>query len=498
MRASLSVRASLGVKDIPVYARRRQRGASMIVICSSCQTRFRVPRDKVGPNGARIRCSRCQTVFAIVPEVQLAPAPPPPPQPTRAAPPPLPSAARRAAARATVSPPPVPPDDPFAPRPAGGAPMPGARFAAPSHDPAAAPLGSDPFAAALGQAPGSALRPVPDPFAPEPAAPSPPGDPFGVDLGPDPFGVAGDDPVSRNPAAAGQRATPDLGQLLGGPDARVDPSALALEEHDPAPPARPRFDADGGPLAFEGHGDPLNGPGSEGPTDVIDVPRTAAEVPSAAGLGSPPPPSSREPPRERPPSSLAGTSPGHEDTPSEATPARAGRLASVVSSSLSLALLIVVAAALFVAWRSGLGVRLEGVLAHASPGTPPPLVEAAGVTGGLYDTSAGAPVLVVRGHVVARTRVAGPVRVRVDVVAAGRTVATAEGLAGASATPEEVFGAGADEPAAALRHALDGRATPRLEAGASAPFLVLFPPPAPEPRFAELRVSAEPVSGGAR
>lgn len=37
----------------------------MIVHCTGCQARFRVPDEKVGPRGARIRCSRCGTLFAV-------------------------------------------------------------------------------------------------------------------------------------------------------------------------------------------------------------------------------------------------------------------------------------------------------------------------------------------------------------------------------------------------------------------------------------------------
>ena len=37
----------------------------MIVGCPECQTRFRVDPTKVGPKGARMRCSKCETVFGI-------------------------------------------------------------------------------------------------------------------------------------------------------------------------------------------------------------------------------------------------------------------------------------------------------------------------------------------------------------------------------------------------------------------------------------------------
>ena len=37
----------------------------MIAACPQCQTRFRLAKEKIGPQGARIRCSSCQTVFRV-------------------------------------------------------------------------------------------------------------------------------------------------------------------------------------------------------------------------------------------------------------------------------------------------------------------------------------------------------------------------------------------------------------------------------------------------
>jgi len=37
----------------------------LIAACPQCQTRFRLAREKLGPQGARIRCSQCQTVFRV-------------------------------------------------------------------------------------------------------------------------------------------------------------------------------------------------------------------------------------------------------------------------------------------------------------------------------------------------------------------------------------------------------------------------------------------------
>ncbi len=39
----------------------------MIARCPECQTRYRLAREKLGLKGARIRCSRCETVFRVKP-----------------------------------------------------------------------------------------------------------------------------------------------------------------------------------------------------------------------------------------------------------------------------------------------------------------------------------------------------------------------------------------------------------------------------------------------
>ena len=52
----------------------------MIVTCTKCQAKFRVADEKIGPRGAKVRCSKCQTVFLVRPEgaaaVEASPATP--------------------------------------------------------------------------------------------------------------------------------------------------------------------------------------------------------------------------------------------------------------------------------------------------------------------------------------------------------------------------------------------------------------------------------------
>ncbi|HTO70621.1 MAG TPA: zinc-ribbon domain-containing protein [Myxococcota bacterium] len=73
----------------------------MIAACPKCQTRYRLSREKIGPQGARIRCSQCQTIFRVqAPE--NAPATPPEARPS-------PVAAPAPAPAAKPAPPPEPP-----------------------------------------------------------------------------------------------------------------------------------------------------------------------------------------------------------------------------------------------------------------------------------------------------------------------------------------------------------------------------------------------------
>jgi predicted Zn finger-like uncharacterized protein len=69
----------------------------MIITCEQCLARFRLADDKLKPGGTRVRCSKCQNIFTVMPPLATAPAelasaagetaaPPPPDQPEAAAP----------------------------------------------------------------------------------------------------------------------------------------------------------------------------------------------------------------------------------------------------------------------------------------------------------------------------------------------------------------------------------------------------------------------------
>jgi predicted Zn finger-like uncharacterized protein len=62
-------------------------GLAVIIACPNCSTGYLLPEHLVGPGGARVRCPRCQQLFAVdldgLPRLPAAPAPgTAPPEPT--------------------------------------------------------------------------------------------------------------------------------------------------------------------------------------------------------------------------------------------------------------------------------------------------------------------------------------------------------------------------------------------------------------------------------
>jgi len=82
----------------------------LIAACPQCRTRFRLAREKIGAQGARIRCSSCQTVFRV-----QAPEAGSPPTPAEARPSPVAAPpAKPAPAPAPAPPAPAKPQPPLA------------------------------------------------------------------------------------------------------------------------------------------------------------------------------------------------------------------------------------------------------------------------------------------------------------------------------------------------------------------------------------------------
>lgn len=422
----------------------RHPGPPMIVTCVSCQTRFRIPDEKVGPAGAKLRCGRCRAVFVVHRQAPVDALP-------RATPPPLPPPRRTPPAAPLPEPPdPLAPwldldltgpapgvraDDPFAPKAAPG-------------DPFAA---ADPFAA---PAPTAGPRP-PDPFL-IPAVPYPA-------VEPDPFSLG-----AATPAPAG--AAPG-----GVPTPLPGAHAIALEE------AEQRARTPAGNTAF----DSLEADQAS-PADFRTPGPSGLEV---AEEPAPPPAREAAPPARAPPRQAAELPPpAPEPTPAVAPPHQ--RLLAVLVNSLSLALLLALAGAIFITWKGGGPSALWATLGAGAREEPLLVRE---VHTGLYDTAAGRPVLFVRGRVLARGGAAGRVRVRVELVDAGRTLAQGEGLCGALPSPEEVWALEGPADVDGLRTALAARAAPRMAPGEVQPFLVVLGSVPSELRRLDLKVVAEPV-----
>src|SRR6266542_3858136 len=201
----------------------------MIVICTKCQAKFRVADEKIGPRGAKVRCSRCQTVFAVQREA--------------------------ASAEAAASPQPV---------------------AAPAPSPSALPVTD--LSDLLGPATRVAVpRPIPPPLPPP--LPSLGGGPAVALETPLPFDLAAPDPMEApqdGGLALEDRLTP---RPMKVPPASVDDASLEVAE--PAFNDMPGFDA---APSFDPAPDPSRDPFAASEPYVRDV-FDHAPAPGAASAG---------------------------------------------------------------------------------------------------------------------------------------------------------------------------------------------------------------------
>ena len=482
----------------------------MIVVCPRCQAKFRVADDKVGPRGAKVRCSRCQNVFLVHLELGSMPleqaaapaAPAPPPEPAQ----PRPGAhldldletGTRELARVPA---PAAPD-PFA------APVP-TRSAAPAPTRSAAPA-DDPFMTA--SPPATAASPAFDPFAAgaAPAQDAFPPDPFAAAMAPAPDGAA---PTFADPFAAAHTPTPVPSTFPGRRAAMPGDLPVTdlsdLRQHEP--PAPTPFRADDPDFSLEERSVPAARPRNaleaaaeavEASVAALAAERHESQFFSEAGEGSiglatettPEPPHARAvPPEEVPTAAPAAPATARrraragDDEEAELAAKtiaqklprlrRASRLRKTALNAAALASLVLVALALLVLWRSGgrlePGALRPSAVLRVLGGQPPTAFAALDVTSGAYERAQGPPLLFVRGRAISRAP--GPVRalsVSVEVVRRGEVVARGKALAGAVLTPEELHGV-ADAPAlAGLVRSAEARAPPSVRPGDAVPFLV--------------------------
>jgi len=466
----------------------------MIVVCTGCAAKFKVADAKVGPKGAKVRCSKCSTVFLVRRDEPVDAPPPAAPEP---APPPV-----------WVGPPPLP-----SKRTPPAVPAPAVRPELAAVVRAALDLDLEP--------------PAPRPRPPEPSlpalAPSPPDDPFGATFPPSGHGgpatVAADDPFAPRPSnpdpfAAVQAPIPD--DLIRPPLAA--PEQVAVDPFDLDPFGGAAEPAPGDDLALEerapsaahGRGEPsaplddpfgaVAPPLDSGPYDFSaghpsDIPPLAADLPGAPAPADPPAaPPAPEPLHVDPFASAAvdadplrvggptGRGAPKEAPPPEDEPPPAGglgRLRAIAVNAVSLAVLLAVALALLVFWRGGghmpSSLRPASLLAALTqrPEAAGPLV-ATRIQSGLYERRAGAPLLFVKGEVEARAATAGPVTVTVDLVRGGQVLVSGQARAGAALGPEALHGAADAEALARLVAEAGAGAPAALGPGQAVPFLVPF------------------------
>jgi hypothetical protein len=181
-----------------------------------------------------------------------------------------------------------------------------------------------------------------------------------------------------------------------------------------------------------------------------------------------------------------------EAAPVEADAFGGARLRGVFVNALSLALLLVFTAGILLWWR---GESVLALVRRATRTSSAPL-SALAKENGYYETSSGRLLVFIRGDVRSQSTVpVGHVRVRAEMVQAGRVVARAEGLAGVVPTPEELAAVASKEDAEKLDGALALRAPGQLAPGQDVPFLLTFVDYPPNMGDVTFRVAADLAPG---
>jgi predicted Zn finger-like uncharacterized protein len=281
------------------------------------------------------------------------------------------------------------------------------------------------------------------PPGPTPAAP--PSDAFS--------GAGWDDPFAEPPASTRPPAAEPVATSPRGPT----PNAVVLDEAPlPGIPGR-----DHGFFEM-----PSGTPAAEPSVALLpDIPDAAEPVAAPAPLitSGPLPTISKPPGRMRL---------GLQESD---RPGTARRVSAVVLNVGLAALLLLVVVGVVSSWATagrvdGSALSPRRLLQALRPGIGFSPVE---VTPGTYETRSGRWLLYVRGRVLNRGAPSGRVRVRAEVWDGAQAVKTGETLAGAIATPEELWRAATPPEVEALRSRLLGAAT-QVKDGQEADFLVIL------------------------
>lgn len=461
----------------------------MIVKCEQCQTRFKIPDEKVTPKGVKVRCTRCGHTFRVssadqgptqqVPSLQPGaadpfsrfgqPSLPPPAEVTR---PGVFALGVEASRQPELAPPPFPA---AAPRPA-----------VEPHDP---------FDFGSLRPPGASLPSMPA-VAPAPSAPPAPAAPAAFDFAA--FAAPGAPPPppapARSPPVRPQTASPVGGGSFdfGPPPASQPPAADALPAFDFGPPPAPAAPASPAPGAVDGFFAATENakqllPDVDAATAraMFDLP--APEDSPAPQVVAPPAP----PPIEPPPRTETATIPV---TRAEPPPPRGRGVVGVIVNLLIAVLLVAGLMLVGSAFLNEGKVSSESLSLSALRNTFAPDVQFVvhDVSNGLYDTRTGRPIFYVRGEVVNRSSSAVRISVKAELIEGSSALRTEQSSAGQPASPEELFSIDGREALEALVARVEHRA-PVVEAQGSAPFVVLFPEFPPDLKSFRVRVSARGV-----
>lgn len=531
----------------------------MIVKCEQCQTRFKIPDDKVSDKGVKVRCTKCGNTFRVTRDMAQPPTGAFAVQPPSAPPPPGPEVDPFAKFGSTKEPTPqleatrpgvfalgvemtrmperrntspsafdfsslVPPKPttlpsmpaqpapfdfsamsaPPAPQPVPAASPNRGAFAFPSAPPpaAAAPAAFDFSTLTAPPPPAPAASPQRAPPSAPPANSTPAFDFSSLGaLNPPPptgFDAGSFDPLGLPPAPAWNQPPPSAPGPAVSPPSRPSPApagAALVPAHVPEPGTDDFF------------GGALPGVTDEHPRQLLDIPEEASadEVKSAlfdmpvapvASLPSPTAATELVPALAVPVAKAPVSSPSALAAASE----QAGRRRTAFGIVINLVIAAVLVAALVVV---GSALLNEGKLTRESlsfenlKGTfvSTSTLVASDISSGLYDTKGGRLVFFVRGDVTNTGASATRVSVQADIVEGAKIVRSAKGLAGAVPTAEELFNLVAADDLDKLNAKIINRAVV-VEPGTSVPFLITFTEYPPDLKAFRVRVVASADTGG--
>ncbi len=505
----------------------------MIVKCEQCQTRFKIPDEKVTDKGVKVRCNKCGHTFRVTRDMAQ---PASPSQALPSAPAPADPFARFGAPAAREEPPPGEVTRPgvfaLGVEASRNPELGNKRPAAPA--PASFDFGTlaPPNVPSLGSAP----PPPPFPAAPPPPKPAPAAFDFSAVAPPSASSAATtqapafdfsamapqsapttqapafDFSAFTSPGAPPPAATPAAFDFaaLGAPAAAAPPSAAQAFDFGPPPPEPPappppardektQVAKPFGSSGFLGDNAPAPTlPSFDGATAraMFDLP-----APSSPALPELPPPEPEDysPAPASAPKQSVPTMPAAPSAEllaaSEPPKSRRGVVGIfvniVIAAILVLGVIVVGSAYLNDGKVSAESLSVEQLKNTFAPSVP---YLASDVTNGLYDTRAGRAVFYVRGEVSNRSDVAVTLAVKAEIVEGGKVVRSAESYAAEQPpTVEELYAVDGADALEALQARVEKRATP-VAPGGTASFVVAFTEYPPDLKGFRVRVSARPVT----